>query len=93
MIAMFIFGRSVMGTLISGDADQVDRVLTYACEQLNLMLVFFAVIVSAVSVPVGIAGNGQCFADDGFRIRRVIYTADCCVYIAGIDWPMGNLSD
>ena len=40
MIAMFIFGRSVMGTLISGDGDQVDRVLTYACEQLNLMLVF-----------------------------------------------------
>ena len=40
MAVMFPFGRNVMGLLISGDAEQLDRVLSIACEQLNLMLVF-----------------------------------------------------
>ena len=40
MAVMFPFGRNIMGLLISGDPAQLDRVLTIACEQLNLMLAF-----------------------------------------------------
>ena len=40
MAGMLLCGRTLMGLLISGDTDEVDRVLFYACEQLNLMLAF-----------------------------------------------------
>ncbi len=40
MAGMFLFGRNIMGLLITGDAEQLDRVLNYACEQLNIMLIF-----------------------------------------------------
>lgn len=40
MAVMFPFGRNIMGLLISGDPDQLNRVLSIACEQLNLMLAF-----------------------------------------------------